>query len=66
MQIEKITVNAPSRRLKGYYLLENNREWPKWLREQAELHEKSAAMLKEVADYIEQENVDLDAKSISI
>ena len=58
--VERITVNAKSRRIPAYYTLERPvGDLATWMRGRAELYEKAASELRKCADTIEQEKLDL-------
>jgi hypothetical protein len=54
-----IHVVAKSRQLFAEYTIDLPKDWPKWLKEQADLHEKSAMELRKVASYMEENEINL-------
>lgn len=55
--VNTLPIVARNRAMKAEYTMEIPRDWPKWLRDQAELHIKAAAELIEVAKYLEENGI---------
>jgi hypothetical protein len=54
-----VHVQAGERRLVAAYALDEPRDWPRWLKTQADLHNRAADELRRAAEYIDEHNIDM-------